>query len=183
MSDWIHRIVAPSAIIISAGAIPCYATTYLTVEQAQKICFTDATQFVPTDVTLTRKQRKAIEKDSGVWVRLPTEKVWRAMDGNRFVGWFIEDEVLGKHEYIHWALALNADGSVRQIEILVYKETYGYQVREANWRAQFTGKQYGARLKLGADIKNISGATLSCRHITDGVKRLLSFYDIALKGH
>jgi Na+-translocating ferredoxin:NAD+ oxidoreductase RnfG subunit len=181
MSDWIHRIVAPSAIVMAAGAIPCYATTYLTVEQAQKICFTDATQFVPANVTLTRKQRKAIQKDSGVWVRLPTEKVWRAMDGNRFLGWFIADEVLGKHEYIHWALALNADGSVRQIEILVYKETYGYQVREAQWQAQFTGKQHGARLKLGADIKNISGATLSCRHITDGVKRLLSFYDIALK--
>jgi hypothetical protein len=36
-------------------------------------------------------------------------------------------------------------------------------------------------LKLDSDIKNISGATLSCRHITDGVKRLLSFYEIALK--
>jgi Na+-translocating ferredoxin:NAD+ oxidoreductase RnfG subunit len=181
MSDWIHRIVAPSAIIISVGAIPCYATTYLTIGQAQKICFPDATQFVPADVTLTRQQMKAIAKDSGVWVRLPTEKVWRAIDGNRFLGWVIADEVLGKHEYIHWALALNADGSVRQIEILVYKETYGYQVREAKWRAQFTGRQPGARLKLGADIKNISGATLSCRHITDGVKRLLSFYEIALK--
>ena len=29
MSDWIHRIIAPSAIVISAGAIPCCATTYL----------------------------------------------------------------------------------------------------------------------------------------------------------
>jgi Na+-translocating ferredoxin:NAD+ oxidoreductase RnfG subunit len=186
MSDWIHRLVAPSAIVISVGAIPCYATTYLTVGQAQKICFPDATQFVPADVTLTRRQMKAIQKDSGVWVRLPTEKVWRAVladghPGNRFLGWFIADEVLGKHEYIHWALALNADGSVRQIEILVYKETYGYQVREAQWQAQFTGKQHGARLKLGADVKNISGATLSCRHLTDGVKRLLSFYALVLK--
>ena len=132
-------------------------------------------------MTLTRVQTKAIEKDSGVWVRLPAEKVWLARDGDRFLGWVIQDEVLGKHEYIHWALALNADGSVRQIEILVYNETYGYQVREATWRAQFTGKKHGAELKLGDDIKNISGATLSCRHITDGVKRLLSFYEIALK--
>jgi hypothetical protein len=28
-------------------------------------------------------------------------------------------------------------------------------------------------LQLGADIKNISGATLSSKHITDGVKRVL----------
>lgn len=181
MSDWIHRIIAPSAIIISAGAIPCYATTYLTVGQAQQICFTNATQFIVADVTLTPTQMKAIGKDSGVRVRLDTQKIWRAMDGEKFLGWFIQDEVLGKHEYIQWVLALNADGSVRQIEILDYRETYGYQVREEKWRAQFYGKQHGAKLKLDDDIKNISGATLSSRHIADGVKRLLSLYELVLK--
>lgn len=181
MSDWIHRIVAPSAIIISAGAIPGYATTYLTVEQAQKICFTNATQFISADVKLTREQMKAIEKDSDVRVRLDTQKVWRVQDGEKSLGWMIQDEVLGKHEFIQWVLALNADGSVRQIEILDYRETYGYQIRDEKWRAQFYGKQHGAKLKLDDDIKNISGATLSSRHITDGVKRLLSFYELVLK--
>ena len=181
MSDWIHRIVAPSAIVISAGAIPCYATTYLTVEQAQKVCFPDATEFVSAAVKLTPAQMKAIEKDSGVRVRLDTQKVWRAKAGDKFLGWMIQDEVLGKHEFINWTLALNADGSVKQIEILDYRETYGYEIRNEKWRAQFYGKQRGAKLKLDEDIKNISGATLSCRHITDGVKRLLSLYDVALK--
>ncbi|HZT23942.1 MAG TPA: FMN-binding protein [Verrucomicrobiae bacterium] len=179
--DWIQRIILPPAIILSAGAISGYATTYLTMEQAQKICFPEATQFIPADVTLTRAQIKAIEKDSGVHVRLPTEKVWRAMNGEKFLGWIIRDEVLGKHEFIQWVLALNGDGSVRQIEILDYRETYGSEIRDATWRAQFRGKRHGAELKLDEDIKNISGATLSCRHITDGVKRLLSFYEIALK--
>jgi len=36
--------------------------------------------------------------------------------------------------------------------------------------------------KLGSDIKNISGATLSSKHITDGVKRVLAMYELALKG-
>lgn len=181
MSDWIHRLIAPSAIIISAGAIPCYATTYLTVEQAQKICFTNATQFIPADVKLTAAQMRAIEKDSGVRVRLAAQKIWRALDGDKFLGWIIQDEVLGKHEFINWTLALKADGSVRQIEILDYRETYGYQIRDEEWRAQFTGKKHGAKLKLDDDIQNISGATLSSRHITDGVKRLLSLYELALK--
>ena len=44
-----------------------------------------------------------------------------------------------------------------------------------------SGKTSQSTLKLDRDIKNISGATLSCRHITDGVKRLLAFYEIALK--
>jgi Na+-transporting NADH:ubiquinone oxidoreductase subunit C len=183
MSDWIHRIVAPSAIIVSAGVLPCYATTYMTVEQAQKTIFPNASKFVPADVTLTREQMKAIEKDSGVNVRQNQQKVWRAEADGKLLGWVIQDEVLGKHEFIQWVLALNADGSVRQIEILDYRETYGYQIRDEKWRAQFPGKKHGARLKLDDDIKNVSGATLSCRHITDGVKRLLSFYDLVLKGN
>jgi hypothetical protein len=181
MSDWIHRIVVPPAIIISAGAIPCYATQYLTVEQAQKLCFAGATEFAAADVTLTHEQMKAVERASGVRVRLDKAKIWRAMRGDKFLGWFIQDEVLGKHEFIQWVLALNPEGSVRQIEILDYRETYGYEIRNEKWRAQFTGQQHGAKLKLDGDIQNISGATLSCRHITDGVKRLLALYDLVLK--
>jgi len=181
MSDWFRRIMASSAIVLAAGAVPCYAATYLTADQAQKICFTNATRFVAADVKLSPEQMKAIEKDSGVRVRLDTQKVWRAEAGGRFLGWFIQDEVLGKHEFIQWVLALNADGSVRQIEILDYRETYGSQIREDKWRAQFYGKEHGAKLKLDDDIKNIAGATLSSRHIADGVKRLLSFYEFALK--
>jgi len=179
--EWIHRIIVPPAIVISAGAIPCYATTYLTAAQAQKVCFPEATSFRPADIKLTPQQVKAIEKDSGVRVRLDSQKVWRAMTGDKSLGWLIADEVLGKHEFINWVLALNADGSVKQIEILDYRETYGYQIRDEKWREQFCGKGHGAKLKLDEDIKNVSGATLSCRHITDGVKRLLSFYEVVLK--
>jgi Na+-translocating ferredoxin:NAD+ oxidoreductase RnfG subunit len=91
------------------------------------------------------------------------------------------DQVLGKHEYITYALGLNASGSVKQIEILDYRETYGYQVRDPSWREQFVGKTVNAPLKLEGDIRNISGATLSSRHITEGVKRLLATYEIALR--
>ena len=105
------------------------------------------------------------------------QQVWRVSGG----GWFIVDEVVGKHEFITYAVGLNANGSVKQIEVMDYRETYGGEIRNENWRAQFVGKTSQSPLKLDRDIKNISGATLSCRHITDGVKRLLAFYDIALK--
>ncbi len=87
---------------------------------------------------------------------------------------------MGKHEFITYAVALDATGGVKDIEILDYRETYGSEVREPAWRAQFTGKHHGATLKLGDDIRNISGATLSSKHITDGVRRLLATYAIVL---
>src|SRR5262245_45155234 len=173
MHPW-HKWLVPPAIVLHAG--PAYAEQYLSVEQAQAAMF-PSQQLSALGVTLTPEQARTIEKRSGVRVRELRMRVWRAEGG----GWFFVDEVLGKHEFITWALGLNADGSVHQIEILEYRETYGSEIRNAKWRAQFTGKRDGAPLKLDADIKNISGATLSCRHITDGVKRLLAIYELVFK--
>ena len=52
----------------------------------------------------------------------------------------------------------------------------------ARWRAQFTGRQHGDPVKIGRDVQNISGATLSCEHVTDGIRRLLATYAIAIAG-
>jgi hypothetical protein len=156
-------IALPVSALIAPSA---FAVQYLTVEQAQK-----------APVKLTAVQRKAIEQASGVRVLRGEQQVWHVSGG----GWFVVDEVVGKHEFITYAVGLNSDGSVKQIEVMDYRETYGGEIRNEKWRAQFVGKTSRATLKLDSDIKNISGATLSCRHITDGVKRLLAFYEIALK--
>lgn len=166
-------LLVPAYALVAAA--PAHATVYLSVEQAQALMFPGAA-LSPEVITLTPEQMKAIEKDSGVNVLSPNLKVWRASTG----GWFIADQVVGKHEFITFALAIDAQGAVRDVEILEYRETFGDQVRNAAWRAQFTGKTHGAPLKLGNDIKNISGATLSSRHITDGVKRLLATYALVL---
>lgn len=92
----------------------------------------------------------------------------------------IVDEVVGKHEFITLAVALDPTGAVRSVEIMEYRESYGGQVRDPRWRAQFTGKRAGQSLQLGREVKNISGATLSSKHVTDGVRRLLATYAIVL---
>jgi hypothetical protein len=171
--------VTPKFILLPLAAItiavPAHATVYLTVEQAQALMFPAAT-FTAAFRTLTGAQAEAIEKASDVNLRRRTLQVWRVSTG----GWFIADEVVGKHDFIPFALALDPDGSVKSVEILEYRETYGGDVRDESWRAQFIGKRDGAKLKLNDDIKNISGATLSSRHITDGVKRLLATYSVVL---
>jgi hypothetical protein len=43
------------------------------------------------------------------------------------------------------------------------------------WRAQFTGRKDG-ELRRKGDIENISGTTLSSKHITEGVIRMLATY-------
>jgi len=163
-------------IPVAAISTSAYATTYFTTEQAQQAIFTDE-KLLPAFVTLTDEQARQIDKMTGVNVRHKEVKAWKASGG----GWFILDEVVGKHEFITYAIGLNVDGSVKQLEIVDYRESYGYEVRTPGWRKQFVGKTVADPLKLDQDIRNISGATLSSRHVADGVKRVLATYAIALK--
>ena len=157
---------------------PAYAKVYLSVEEAQQLMFPGAS-FAKQAITLTDAQAKEIEKASHTNVLNKQLQVWKVSTG----GWFIADQVVGKHEFIPIALGLDASGAVKDIEILEYREAYGDQVREPKWRAQFTGKRNGAKLALTEDVQNISGATLSSKHITDGVRRLLETYAVALAPH
>jgi hypothetical protein len=93
--------LAPAAVISPAAL----ATTYLTVEQAQAVMFPGA-GFAPDFHTLTDTQMAAIERESGVNVRNREVKVWRVSTG----GWFIADDVVGKHEFITFAVGLDAGG-------------------------------------------------------------------------
>lgn len=161
---------------VAAISTSVHANTYFTTEEAQQAIFPGA-QFTAAFVSLSDDQARQIEKQTGVNVRNRQVRAWKVSGG----GWFILDEVVGKHEFITWAIGLNADGSVKGIEIVDYRESYGYDVRNPQWRQQFVGKTVADPLTLNQDIHNISGATLSCKHVADGVKRVLATYAVALK--
>ncbi|QBR70308.1 FMN-binding domain-containing protein [Beijerinckiaceae bacterium] len=150
MSDWV-RWTAPAAAI--AMALPAYAYQYTTVGGAQQQAFPGAR-----------------------FEEIQSQRVWKARAGDKVVGYFFVDHVIGKHLYIDYSVALDADGRVRRVEILTYRESYGGEVANASWLSQFIGKSSGSALEVNRDIRNISGATLSSRHVTEGVKRILAYY-------
>jgi Na+-translocating ferredoxin:NAD+ oxidoreductase RnfG subunit len=164
--------------LLSALVVPrvLYAETFLTSDQAAAQLF-PGQKLVPANITLTSDQKSAIAKASGVRVRSLEIKCWRVAGG----GWLFVDNVVGKHEFIDFALALDAKGAVRGLEVLTYRETYGGEVRNPKWRAQFSGKSSASPLQVDQDIRNISGATLSCVHLSDGVKRLVHTWAVAIK--
>jgi Na+-translocating ferredoxin:NAD+ oxidoreductase RnfG subunit len=155
---------------------PAQALVYMSVEQAQQLMFRGQS-LTALPVILSAADIGAIERDSGVKVYPGALRAWKADDGYFFV-----DAVVGKHELITYAVALSAEGKVREVEILEYREAYGGEIRSERWRAQFTGRQHGDPVHIGHDIQNISGATMSSEHVTDGIRRLLATYAIAIAG-
>lgn len=175
----LRKTLLKRLVLLTAGIIVprvVRSESYLTVDQARAAIF-PGSGFTKVGVTLTADQKKAIEKASKERVRQTELNVWKSSEGN----WFIVDEVLGKHEFITYAVGISAAGAVRGIEVLTYRETYGHEIKLPKWRAQFHNKTSSAALKIDEDIKNISGATLSCVHLTDGVRRLLQTHHLVLR--
>jgi hypothetical protein len=155
MINWL-KWTAPAVIAVSA-ACPSQAVEYLSVAAAQKLAFPSATHFA--------------ELEAG--------RSWKALAHDQLLGLFVLDHVIGKHLYIDYAVSLEKSGRVHRVDILQYRESYGGEVRSESWLAQFVGRAAGSQLKVGADIRNISGATLSSMHVTEGVKRILAAYGTA----
>jgi Na+-translocating ferredoxin:NAD+ oxidoreductase RnfG subunit len=163
-------------LLATSAPIIAQAKIYVSVEQAQKILFPNKS-LIKNPIIITDDLQDKMRSASSVRQPFQGDRIWKTADG----GWFIVDEVVGKHEMITYAVALNPTGAVTGIEILDYVESYGYEVAEAQWRNQFIGKTASDPIKLNQDIQNIGGATLSCKHLTDGVKRVTVLYDLALK--
>lgn len=171
MKNWPCFVAAPVVMFTPAAQ----ATSYLSVEQAQQAIF-PGKQLTAIAPKISDTQRRLIARKSGISDPGRDPRIWRVAGG----GWFFVDEVLGKHELITYALGIGTDGRVRGVEILEYREAYGYQIRNKEWRGQFVGRTAADPLELDRDVKNISGATLSCRHVTDAIKRLLALHEAVL---
>jgi Na+-translocating ferredoxin:NAD+ oxidoreductase RnfG subunit len=174
--------LAASAFAISAAApTSAFAVDYLSIEQAAKLMFPDAEMFDVRDVTLDATQLQQLDAQ-GIKARSAHWSVRAAKRGADTLGFVVFDEVIGKVELISYAVGIALDGSVKQIEILAYRESHGFEVRLPAWRRQFVGKGAGSAIKIGEDIANISGATLSCTHVTDGVRRIVAVVAAARRG-
>ena len=88
------------------------------------------------------------------------------------LGYSYIDKVKGKTETFTYVVFFKPDLSVKSVQLLDYSEGYGSEIGSSRWLTQFESKANGEKLEFGKDIKNISGATISARAITEGIKRL-----------
>ena len=174
--NWKPSPLAILGLAMVSAPIIAHAKIYVSVEQAQKILFPNRV-LSKNPIIITDDLQEKMRSASSIRHPFQGDRIWKSTDG----GWLVIDEVVGKHEMITYAVAMNPNGSITGIEVLEYVESYGYEVAEAQWRKQFIGKTANDSIKLNQDIQNIGGATLSCKHLTDGVKRIIVLYDLALK--
>lgn len=152
---------------------PLFAAVFADIEQAQRMLFPRSDHFTPVAIDIDNT--RAVELARLAEVRIPQNfrpQVWLASHAGQPDGWVMSDRVVGKVDWIDFAVAFDSQGGVLGVEILAYRESHGSEIRQAAWRRQFVGRQGPGSMRFADDIRNISGATLSCQHLTEGVQRL-----------
>lgn len=172
---------AATAALAAAAPVPVViAAEYLTIEGAQRALFPQAEHFTEIALSLSPPQHAQVAALAGAQPPHRSLRVFKAMKGSELAGYVFIDEVIGKEDFITYALAIDAHGRLSAPEVLSYRESHGGEIRNAAWRQQFAGRHGLDQLHVQTDIKNIAGATLSCEHVTEGVRWLAALWQVAL---
>ena len=175
-------LAAVVCVLATAPLHVASAAIYATAEQAQRELFPDATSFDAVPLTLSAAQLQEIARLAGPQAGHGALSVWAARQGTTVLGHVFVDEVIGREDFITYAVGIRADGQLLPVRVLEYRESHGGEIRNPRWLAQFAGRSTVQQLRFGTDIKNIAGATLSSEHVTAGVRRILAIRQTAVVG-
>jgi FMN-binding domain len=177
-----HRYDIPGVMIAAFLSAPlAVAADYLSIDAAQKAVFPEAVSFEEVFVRQSPDQLQAVLARAGQQPPHGTIRIWKATRDGVLLGHVFIDEVIGKQELITYAVGIDAAGTLRNLEIMSYRESHGGEVRNPAWRAQFNQRNTLDQLRFRTDIKNISGATLSSEHVTEGVRWLMALWQSTLR--
>ncbi|MGH7663417.1 MAG: FMN-binding protein [Gemmatimonadaceae bacterium] len=168
-------IVLGTAGFVGPTARAVQAQVYLTPEQALREIFPEAGRTETEHRTLTSAALERLEQRLGRPVPGAQREITRVFDANGvFLGYAVIAHEIGKYRPITFMVGVTPDFSVRDVAVMVYRESRGGDVRRERFLSQYRGKSTDDHITTNRDIINISGATISVRSMNFGVKRVLA---------
>lgn len=154
-----------------------HAEVFLTEDEALKLMFPKSDRIRKDVIRLTPEIKAQIEERIG-W-KFPEQdfEVHIAETGARIDGYVVLQNTIGKHKPMTYMVGVDNQGQVSDVELLVFREARGSEVRTKRFNSQYEGKTVLDPVRINKDIINISGATMSVRSISAGVKRVLVLVD------
>jgi len=147
---------------------------YLTPDQAIHEIWTGVASIDTLMARLTPQEMASIKKTLGQAAPSDTVIVFRPRDAHGTVlGHAVIGEEIGKYRPITFLVGTSPDLEVRNVEVLVYRESRGGEVRFPRFLRQYRGKSFVSPIRTNRDIINIAGVTLSVNALNLGVKRVL----------
>lgn len=156
---------------------PALATVYLTVPQALDIAFPKPIQAIKKREFLKEQDLKAINQDLASGEKLTSGLLtyYEGTKNKKLMGVAYLDTHMVRTLAETIMVVVNSEGKVQKIEILSFEEPPDYLVSK-KWLEQFEGKKLSKALSLKAQIRGITGATLTAQAITHAVRRVLAIH-------
>ena len=150
-----------------------HAEVFMTEEDAVKIMLPKSERIRKEVIRLSQEKKDMIEQRIG-W-KFPEEsfELYIGETGDRIDGYAMVHNTIGKHKHMTYMVGVDAKGACSNVELLVVREAKGAEVGRKRFNVQYEGKTVFDPIRINKDIINISGATMSVRSISAGVKRVL----------
>lgn len=146
---------------------------YFTEEEAAKVMFPESEKIRKETLPLTPEQKTLVEQTIGWKFPETSFDVYIGETKGDIDGYAIVQNTIGKHRPITYMVAVDSEGEVINFEVLVYREGRGNEIARKRFNYQYEGKTIGDPVGINRDIINITGATMSVRSASAGVKRVL----------
>lgn len=166
-------------VVLSFGLVTSLqAKVFMKRDEALKTAFPDAAEIIKNEIFLSTDQSKTIESlakaknDSKLYI------IYEAKDGEKTLGYAIIDTHSLRTKTETVMFVINPDGTLRQTEVLAFFEPPDYQAG-GNWMELFEGKNSEDSLKVGKDIPNITGATITANSLSQATRRILAVFKVA----
>ena len=151
-----------------------------TVNEALHDIFPGADQTEKKIITLTDEQLKTLQRQTNAPVNPQYDRailMYTLKKDNQLIGYALENTVQGKWGPIHFLLGVNPSGKIINTIVISYEEKRGRPIAKPRFLSQFVGKSIENPVRLKKDINGITGATISSRGITDGIRKLLAVFE------
>ena len=147
----------------------------LTKKEALEVAFPGADKIKKDRVWLTKDQILAIEEINMFKLVENRFTFYQGIKNGKPMGAMLIDNIIGKSFPITFMTVLNTDGTVRDVEIMIYRESQGWEVKYDSFLSQFFGKDSSSDRRK---ILTITGATLSVNALKLGVYKAMAAYEV-----
>lgn len=150
---------------------------FMTEEEAVKVMFPKSKEVRKELIRLTPEKKDQIEQRIG-W-KFPEEsfELYIGQTGDKIDGYAMIHHTIGKYKPMTYMVGVDAKGTCTDVELLVFRDAKGSEVGKKRFNSQYDGKTVSDPIRINKDIINISGATMSVRSMSAGVKRVLVLVD------
>ena len=153
------------------------AEVFMTEEDGVKIMLPKSERVRKDTIKLSAERKAQIEERIG-W-KFPEEsfEIYIGETGSQIDGYALVQNTIGKHKPMTYMVGVDGKGRVSDVELLVFRESRGSEIRQKRFNTQYEGKTVLDPVRINKDIINISGATMSVRSMSAGIKRVLVLVD------